>query len=64
MDPAIDLHNEDSMILTDDNFKKIIKSVKDVLGEQQKTTSPLLTQTTLNSTMANIFSKDKKTVKA
>lgn len=64
MDPAIDLHNEDSMILTEENFKKTIKSVKEVLGDQSKPTSPLLTQTTLNSTMANIFNKDKKTVKA
>jgi hypothetical protein len=31
-DPFAERHNEDDMILTEENYKKMIKSVKDVLG--------------------------------
>lgn len=31
-DPAIDRHNEDNMILTEENYKKLIESVKKKLG--------------------------------
>lgn len=62
-DPAIDLDNEDDMVLTEDSYGKIIKSIKDVLGNQEKPTANLLTQTTLNASMANIFSKEKKSIK-
>ena len=35
-DPVLERDNEDNMILTDENFKKLIKSVKDKLGTESK----------------------------
>jgi hypothetical protein len=32
-DPASERHNEDNMILSDENYKKIMKSIKDNLGK-------------------------------
>ena len=35
-DPALERDNEDNMILSDDNFSKIIKSINDKLGSKNK----------------------------
>lgn len=37
-DPAIDRHNEDNMILTDENYKKMISSVQQRLGKTTNNT--------------------------
>lgn len=51
MDPATDLHNEDAMVLTEENYKKLIKSIHDTLGEKNsKTNLPLA---------SNVFKKTK-----
>lgn len=41
-DPSIERHNEDNMILTDENYKKMISSVQEKLGKTTKPKFPVI----------------------
>lgn len=55
-DPAVDRHNEDNMILTEDNFNKLINSVRKTLGSNNnKNIFPV--NSTGNQGLEDVFKK-------
>jgi hypothetical protein len=60
-DPASERHNEDNMILNEENYKKIMKSITDKLGKPSSAGSQL---PLANNIKPNLFntSKNKKVI--
>lgn len=58
-DPASERHNEDNMILSEDNYKKIMKSVRDKLGKPAVSSNnfPLANK---SNNASNLFDSKKK----
>ena len=57
-DPASERHNEDNMILSEEKYKKIMKSINDKIGTKDKKSTNL----PLTNKSNNLFNTDKKVI--